>query len=795
MLVPLDWLKEYTHIDVGLEEYLERMTKCGVGVEGVHEIGAGISGVVTGKLTAVDKHPDADRLLVCRADVGDRTVQVITAAPNVAAGAVVPVALHGARLAGGTVIKKGKMRGVVSEGMLCSGAELGLTGEDAPGADVDGILILPDDTKPGLDVMDALGIGGVVVDFEVYANRPDRQSIIGIARETASALETDLRLPEVCVDRTVDEGMPLCVEVADAGLCPRYMARVVKNVRIGPSPAWMRKRLAQAGVRPINNIVDVTNYVMLEMGQPMHAFDLACVRENTIIVRPAEAGETITTLDGKLRELTEGMLLITDPRGPIGIAGVMGGQNSEISKETRDIVLESACFQPASVRATSRALGLNTESAARFIKGVEPGNTAAALERAAQLIDMLGAGDVVRGAVDVSAAIPRERTKVVSVPFVNSLLGLELTARKMAMLLKRAFIPSIVQDAKTLICTVPPHRQDIQRACDIAEEVARMYGYDNIPMTLMRGDLQVGSLDAQEVLTDRAKERLCALGFFEAMTYSFMGPRELDALALEEDDPLRSCVKLKNPFGEDQSLMRTTMLPAMLAAVALNLSRKNSGLRLFELGTVFLPNALPLAELPEEKQALCLALCGRGEDFFSLKGAVESLAACLNIGAPGFIEGGPGYLHPGQKAYVTAGGARAGYIGCLHPDICENFGVPRVYVAELDFDVLAGAASEGVTAAPLPRYPAVERDLALVMDRDRPAGKVAAMMKETGGALVESVEPFDVYTGEQVTEGKKSVAFALVLRAHDRTLTDEEASAVLERIVKRAKKEFGAQLR
>ncbi|MFZ5975068.1 MAG: phenylalanine--tRNA ligase subunit beta, partial [Bacillota bacterium] len=779
MLVPLEWLREYTDINVSLEEYLSRMTMCGVGVEGVEEAGAAISGVVTGKILSLEKHPDADRLQVCQVDIKDKTLQVVTGAPNVYEGAVIPVATHGARLPGGSVIKKGKMRGVVSEGMLCSGAELQLGEEDVPGAGVDGILILPEDTATGEDIINALGLGGVVVDFEVYANRPDRQSIIGIARETAAALETQLRLPEVRVENTLKEKPPVRVTVEDADLCPRYMARVVKNVRIKPSPGWMQKRLKQAGVRPINNIVDVTNYVMLEMGQPMHAFDLACVHDKAIIVRRAQAGEAITSLDGRERALQEGMLLITDPKGPIGIAGVMGGENSEISENTRDIVLESACFLPASVRATSKALGLNTESAARFIKGVDMNGTALALERASQLIEMLDAGDVLDTVIDIADALPKERTKIVSVEMINGLLGLELPAKEMAALLKRTFIPCVVQDNDTLVCKIPAFRQDIGRACDIAEEVARMYGYENIPMTLMRGDLLVGSLSAQEAQGDRAKAQLCAQGFYETLTYSFTGPREYDALGLDKDDPLRNSVQISNPFGEDQSLMRTTMLPGMLGVVALNIARKNTRLALFEVGTVFLPKALPLTDLPEEKQMLCLALYGQGEDFFSLKGAVESVAACLNIEDLAFEADGPEYLHPGQKARVTVAGRQAGYIGCLHPDVCDNFDIPgRVYVGELDYKAFMEAASAEITSTALPRYPAVERDLALVMDIDTPAGPVAAMMKKTGGALVESVTPFDVYTGGQIGGNKKSVAFALVFRAPDRTLTDEEVSAV-----------------
>jgi phenylalanyl-tRNA synthetase beta chain len=795
MLVPLEWLKEYTDINVDLDTYLSRMVLCGVGVESVEELGADISGVVTGKVIKMEKHPDADRLQVCIVDVGGSVLQVVTGADNVFEGAVVPVATHGARLPGGKTIKKGKMRGVASEGMLCSGTELQLTDADVPGAEVDGILILPAETAVGRDIADVLGTGGVVVDFEVYANRPDRQSVIGIARETAAALETPLRLPEISVDRTADATTPLTVEVKDPDLCPRYMACVVRNVRIAPSPAWMQKHLRQAGVRPINNIVDVTNYVMLEMGQPMHAFDLACVHDDTIIVRRAQEGETIATLDGKERVLKEGMLLIADPAGPIGIAGVMGGANSEIKDTTRDIVLESACFLPASVRATSKALGLNTESAARFIKGVDIRGTENALERAAQLICMLDAGEVAAETTDILNADMAPRTVTVRADEINALLGLALSPEEMAALLKRTFIPAEVR-GDMLVCEVPDFRQDLERPCDIAEEVARMYGYDRIPMTLMRGDLMVGNLGAFDRQADRAKERLCALGFYEAQTYSFTGPRDYDALGLSQDHPLRLAVPLANPFGEDQSLMRTTMLPGMLRALALNIARKNTELALYEVGAVFLPKALPVTELPDERQTLCLGLYGPDEDFFTLKGIVESLADCLNIDAPGFTAEGPEYLHPGQKAAVWVNGQAIGHIGCLHPDVCAAFDIPgRAYVGELDWTALISAAGERVTSSPLPRYPAVERDLALVMDMGQEAGPVVEMMKKAGGALLESAAPFDVYTGGQVGADKKSVAFSLVFRAKDRTLTDQEIAALIEKMVAKAEKEFGAKLR
>lgn len=798
MIVPLEWLKEYTDINVSQDEYLSKMIMMGIGVESVEELGAELNGVIVGKIISMEKHPDADRLKICMLDVGaEEQLQIITAAPNVSEGDTVPVATHGTKLPSGMVIKKGKMRGVVSNGMLCGGEELDLTDDDCEGASIDGVLILPNEIVPGTSLAEALKIGGVVVDFEVYANRPDRQSIIGMARETAATLETELRLPEIRVDKTIDDKMPISVSVQDTELCPRYIARVVKNVKIEPSPAWMQKCLKQAGVRPINNIVDITNYVMLEMGQPMHAFDLACVGGNQIIVRKATEGETLMTLDEKERKLEAGMLVIADSKKPIGVAGVMGGGNSDITDQTKDIVLESASFLPSSVRATSKALGLSTESSARFVKGVDASGTEKAMDRAAQLIVMLNAGDVINEKIDICSQLETNRKAEAGVKSINDLLGLKLSASEIVALLNRAFIPSEVKDEDTVVCNVPDYRRDIEITVDVAEEVARMYGYENIPMSLMRGGLMVGALSESDAQGDRAKNRLCSLGFFEAQTYSFIGPREYDALGLGEDDDLRKCVPLFNPFGEDQSLMRTTMVPGLLRTVSLNAARKNTNVCLFEVGAVFIPKALPLTELPNEKQMLGLAMYGDGFDFFTLKGAIESVARCLNIQGMNFEVGGPEYLHPGQKAIVMIGKKQIGYIGCLHPDIADNFELEAgVLVGEIDWTKLIDSASnDTIKAYALPKYPSVERDLALVMDIDQPAGDLVEMMKKAGGALIESAVPFDVFVGKQVGENKKSVAYSLVFRASDRTLTDEEISPVIKKIVKNAGKRFGAELR
>ena len=785
MKVSLNWLKRYVDIDVTTEELCRRMTMAGFEVDGVENLADTMRNVVAARLVKLEKHPDSDHLQICQMDVGgEELVQIVTGAQNVFEGALVPAALHDSDLPCGVHIKKGKLRGVPSNGMLCSGEELCLKESDYPGAEVNGILILKDEAAPGTDMREILHLNDVIIDFSVLANRPDCQSVLGLAREVAVVLNKELKRP-VPTYKTVggDVREHIAVEVRDFDLCPRYLGRVVKNLRVAPSPDWMQQCLKSAGMRPINNIVDITNFVMLETGQPMHAFDLADVKGAQIIVRRAAAGETITTLDGKEHNLTDDMLVICDAENPSCIAGIMGGQESEIEDDTTALFFEAAKFRRDSVRRTGRALGIHTESSSRFEKGVDIHNTAYAMERALQLIDELDAGDIIDGTIDLNNGLPEERVLTVRAADVEALLGVSIPVPTMVDILNRLALPTTEENG-VLTCRVPSSRDDIEGRADIAEEVMRIYGYDHIIGTPMKGAVLRGTLTEERRKTDRIKALLIGQGAREITTYSFINRKAADTLLLADDDARRNVVALRNPLSEEFGVMRSQLFTSMLTVLSTNYNRKNATARLFEAGRLFIPNEDATLQ-PEERRALSLGFYGEGEDFFTMKGVIELLCRGARVR---FTASAEPFLHPGRQAAVLLGDELLGVFGELHPDVAEKYGFGvRVYVAQLELAPLFAAEKPLVRYQPLPRFPAVERDLALLCDEDLPVGEIADIIRRAGGRLLESVTLFDVYKGAQIEAGKKSVAFSLTFRSSEETLSDEQISPALNKIFKNLK--------
>ena len=793
MKIPMNWLREYVDVKCATQEYARRMVMTGTGVEGIENTGSDFEGVVVGRVLTCEEHPNSDHLHVCAVDAGgEAPLQIVCGAPNVRAGQLVAVALEGARLPGG-VIKKGKLRGVESHGMICSGPELNIPTGLYPHVGDEGIMVLEEGVSPGVCVKKVFGIGDDVVDFEILANRPDCLSVWGIARESAAVLGEYCVLPEIAVE---EKGQPIgsraSVEVLDSALCPRYCARVVANVRIGPSPKWMRAYLHAAGVRPINNIVDITNFVMLETGHPMHAFDLSKVREGKIVVRRAHPGENLTTLDGKKHELTENMLVIADAHNATGLAGIMGGEESEIGPETVSVLFESATFDRTGIRLTSRALGIRTESSARFEKGVCVESTMEALERACMLVNMLECGDVAPGAIDLYPSPSPEREITASASRIVRLIGVDVPPDQMEDILNSLDIDSTLSGDE-LVCIPPAYRLDIETEADLAEEVLRLYGYEHIPSTLMKGETMLGARSRRQLFFDRVKETLVGLGFYEALNYSFISPKWLDAMGFDPGDWRLDPLPVRNPLGEDTSVMRTTMVPSMLSALSTNVSRGNAEARLFELSTAF--RKTRPHELPDELPTLTLGLYGEG-DFYSLKDAVLCLLQRFGIAAT--VEpGGENWLHPGRRAVVRVGEAMIGQIGELHPDVARRFELEakRVYIAELSVSAMIEAEKPVPAVKPLPRFPAVSRDIALVMDEAVGIGSVIETIRCAAGKTLADVKLFDLYRGAQVGAGKKSAAFALVFRAADRTLTDAEVNASFDKIVKACETTDGAKLR
>lgn len=801
MKLPLSWLKDYTNIDgVTPKEYDARLTMSGSKVEEVYYLGAEIDNVVTGKILSVVDHPDSDHLKICQLDVGQgEPVQIVTGAPNVtpdSVGEVCPVCLHKSTLPGGVKITKGKLRGVPSNGMMCSFQELGLSHGCVPYACENGILFLPEGTPVGEDIKKVLGLDDWVADFEITSNRPDCLSVIGLARETAATFDRPFAVKTPVVHGCGgDIRTQMSVEVRDPDLCPRYTARLVKNIKIEPSPAWMRERLHACGVRPINNIVDITNYVMLEYGQPMHAFDYTCLSDGKIVVRRARNGESIQTLDGVDHDLTDSMLAICDNDKPVAVAGVMGGANSEIEEDTRTVVFESACFHGATVRVTAKALGMRTEASGRFEKGLDPRMTLDAVNRACELVEQLGAGEVVDGVIDVDHSDPAP----VRLPFepeqMNGLLGLNLSAAEQQACLEK--LGFAVENGEVI---VPSFRTDIARMCDLAEEVARMYGYDKIPTTLYAGEMVQGEFTPKQQ-AERAASLICReAGFDEAMTHSFISPKFYDMIGWAENDPRRISTTILNPLGEDFSIMRTTVLPSMLDSLAHNHAHRNPTASLFEMGTVYLPvirdgKADPDV-LPCEQKVLTLGTYGR-LSFFQFKGVIEALCRELNIKGLQFApqKNNPSY-HPGRCADVLAGGEVIGVFGAIHPTVAARYGLSgEVLTAELQFEKLFAAIETEKLYHPLPKFPASTRDIAVLVDDSVPAAAMQAAIEQAAGAILENVKLFDVYKGKGIPEGKKSVAYSLSMRAADRTLTDEECDKAMKNALAALERSFGAVLR
>ena len=791
MKLSREWLGEYTTIGAPDKEYCDAMTMSGSKVEGWEVTGSEISRVVVGRVISMERHTNSDHMWVCKIDVGgERELQIVTGAQNVNIGDLVPVALDGSTLPGGKEIRTGKLRGELSEGMLCSLGELGLEQRDFPYAIEDGIFILEEDCVPGDDIREVCGLNDSVVEFEITNNRPDCLSVRGLARESACTFHTPLTFAEPTV--TAGHGdihEKLSVEIKDAELCPRYTARMVKNIKIAPSPKWMRRRLRASGVRPINNIVDITNYVMLEYGQPMHAFDFSCVDGGRIVVRTAREGEAIQTLDGNDRKLTPNMLCICDEHRPVCVAGVMGGANSEIVGDTAMVLFESANFNGVSVRRTAAALGMRTDASARYEKGLDPMNTMKAVQRACELVELLGCGEVVDGVMDVIAKDKAPTVVKLEPEKINALLGTDLPESLM-----REILLSLGFELSGDDILVPSWRGDVEHYSDIAEEVARFYGYNNIPCTLMRGETTRGGFSEQQ-LFDRALGETCrTLGYDEIITYSFISPSYYDKIRMPKDSPLRKSLKILNPLGEDTSIMRTTILPSMLEIITRNYNYRNKAVRLYELGKIYLPREDGLADEPK---ILSLGAYGDGMDFFTLKGGIEAILRACRIKDVRFeaCTDNASY-HPGRCAKVYAGDVELGVFGQIHPLVAAIYGVDaEIYAAELRFDALYSVRGGIPVYRPLPKFPAVTRDIAVVCAESVTVGALEDCIRRGAKGLLKKVELFDIYRGIGVAPGSKSVAFSLTLRADDRSLTGEEADEDVKSILALLEAELGAKLR
>lgn len=774
------------------KEFVEKLTIFGQKVETYEPMDKEIKNVVVGKVVSIVRHENSDHMWICQVDVGqDEPVQIVTGAQNVHQGDLVPAALHNSWLPGGIHITKGKLRGEKSNGMLCSLKELGLTLGDFPYAIEDGIWIIQEDCQPGDDINKVIGNDDTVVDFEITNNRPDCYSIKGLAREAAAAFGKPMRHHEPVVKGSDAGSMydKLDVEVEAENLCNRYTARMVANVKIGPSPKWMRQRLRANGVRPINNIVDITNYVMLEYGQPMHAFDYRYVGSGKIVVRESREGETLTTLDGNVRNLKPGMLVIADEEKPIGLAGIMGGENSEILPDTTTVVFESANFDGTSIRQTALALGMRTESSGKFEKNLDPMMTVPAVQRACELVELLSCGDVMDGMVDILNYVPAPKTLELEPEKINALLGTNIPREDMVKYLNLLEIPV---EGNTI--HVPSWRPDLNLMADIAEEVGRSYGYNEIPITAFKNATQ-GGYSPEMLLEAKAGAACRAVGFSEIITYSFVSPSIFDQIRLGADSPLRNTLKIQNPLGEDTSVMRTTALPSMLDILARNSANHNKAAKLYELAKVYLP--VEGQVLPQEPKYLMLGTYGAGEDFFSLKGELDAVLEALRLPAAQYTADttNPSY-HPGRCARITIGGEDVGCMGQIHPLVAGNYGMDcEVYCAEIRFDKLLALQLPEATYVPLPRYPAVTRDLAILCREEVTVGEAEAVITQAAGKLLRNIRLFDVYRGTGVPEGKKSLAFSLELRADDRTLTDTDSETVTKNVLDALENQLGAVLR
>ncbi len=778
--------------NVSDKEFVDTMTIFGQKVETYERMDAQIKNVVVGKVVSIVRHENSDHMWVCQVDVGqDAPVQIVTGAQNVKAGDLVPAALHNSYLPGGIHITKGKLRGEVSNGMLCSLKELDLTLGDFPYAIEDGIWIIEEDCKPGDDINTVIGNDDTIVDFEITNNRPDCYSIIGLAREAAAAFGKQMRHHEPQVKGSDAGSMyeMLDVEVPAEDLCNRYSARMVANVKIGPSPKWLRQRLRANGIRAINNIVDITNYVMLEYGQPMHAFDYRYVGSGKIVVRESEEGETLTTLDGTVRNLKPGMLVIADEEKPIGLAGIMGGENSEILDDTTTVVFESANFNGTSIRQTALALGMRTESSGKFEKNLDPMMTVPAVQRACELVEMLGCGDVMDGIIDIVNYVPQPKTVALEPEKINALLGTNIDEAKMVEYLN---LLEIKVEGKTI--HVPSWRPDLNLMADIAEEIGRSYGYNEIPTRDLKMATQGGYTPFMKL--ENKTGALCrSLGYSEIITYSFVSPSIFDKIRLADDSPLRNTLKIQNPLGEDTSVMRTIALPSMLDILSRNSAYQNKSAKLYELAKIYLP--VEGQVLPDEPKMLMLGTYGAGETFFTLKGELEAIFAGLRLKKASYcaVNDNPSY-HPGRCASVTIDGIEVGYLGQVHPSVARNYGIEaEVYCAEIDLTKLFDLQLPDPTYTPLPKFPTVSRDISLICDEAVTVAQIENVIYASAGKLLRSVRLFDIYRGTGVPEGKKSMAFSLALRADDRTLTDADSENVISKVLSALKETVGAVLR
>lgn len=799
MLLSRKWLNEFVPVDVDDRTFAEDMTLSGSKVEITEIEGEEISNVVVGRVVEIKRHENSDHMWICQVDVGEEApIQIVTGAQNVSQGDLVPVAKHNSTLPGGVKITKGKLRGEKSNGMLCSYKELGMTDNDWPYSVVDGIFLLnsdPDlkakDLKPGDDIRTAIGLDDHVVEFEITPNRPDCLSVIGLAREAAVTYGKNMAQHEPVVkgDGIGNLTELLDVETPATDLCPRYTARMVRNVKIGPSPKWMRDRLRASGVRPINNIVDITNYVMLEYGQPMHAFDYRYVNGGKIVVRRAEDGETLTTLDGNVRQLNSSMLVIADEHRAVGLAGIMGGENSEIVEDTVDVVFESANFNGTSIRRTALALGMRTEASAKFEKGLDILNTLPAVNRACELVEMLGAGEVLDGTIDILNFVPQPKQLKLRADKINALLGTDIDAAEMCRILQELGF-GVDGD----IITVPSWRGDVEHYSDLAEEVARFYGYNQIPTTAMTGVTTRGGYSPEQML-ERSLGTVCrSLGYDEIITYSFISPTYYDKIRLPEDSPLRKSMKIMNPLGEDTSIMRTTVMPSMLEILTRNYNYRNKEAHLYELGRTYFEREDGMADEPKH---LSLGVYGPEESFFTLKGAVETILDSIRAEDVTYVaeKSDPSY-HPGRCAKVYVNGQEVGTLGQIHPLVAANYGVDaELYYADLKFDALFASRGADPKYQPLPKFPAVTRDIAVLVDKAVTVGAMESSIQAAAKGLLKDVTLFDIYEGAKLPTGKKSVAFNLVLRADDRSLTAQEADDEVNLVLERLKKDFGAMLR
>lgn len=794
MNTALSWIKAYVpDLACTDQEYMDAMTLSGTKVEGYTRLDKNLEKIVVGQIEKIERHPDADKLIVCQVNIGDEVIQIVTGAPNVKEGDKVPVVLDGGKVAGGhdggplpedgIQIKAGKLRGVPSNGMMCSIEELGSSKDMYPEAPEMGIYIFKEDVPVGTDAVAVLGLRDTVFEYEVTSNRVDCYSVIGIAREAAATFRKPFILPEVTVKGNGEKVEDyISVEVLDQELCPRYCARVCKNIKIGPSPEWMQRRLAASGIRPINNLVDITNYVMEEYGQPMHAYDLDTIAGHKIIVRRAKDGDVFQTLDGQDRALDSEVLMICDAEKEVGIAGIMGGENSKIRDDVTTVLFEAATFNGANIRKSAKRVGLRTDASGKFEKGLDPHNAQDAINRACQLIEEFGCGEVVDGMVDVRGEMKEE----VILPFeperYNKLLGTQVSKEEMLAIFKMI---EVEYDEGSNNLKIPTFRQDILRQCDIAEEVARFYGYDKIPMTLPTGEATTGKLPFKLRIEQKARDIAEYCGFSQGMCYSFESPKVFDKLLLAADDPARKAITIANPLGEDFSIMRTVSLHGMLTSLATNYNRRNKEVRLYELGNVYLPKALPLTELPEERMQFTLGMYGDC-DFFTMKGVLEEFFDCIGMRKKAVYDpnAGRNYLHPGRQANILYEGTLVGYLGEVHPEVCDNYDMKtRVYVAVLDMPAVLPYATFDRKYEGIAKYPAVLRDISMVVPKEIMAGQIEDIIAQRGGKILESYQLFDIYEGDQIKEGYKSVAYSITFRAKDRTLEEADVTAAMKKIL------------